>query len=177
MNALRSTKTDVSTFWRDFCDAYWEDYWQQEQIEHNRQHFWRDAYRAATKRSFRWPVKPKGQCLLPRCETLLPKGRRRWCSTEHMRIGYNQSTFRAAVRWFYGSLCALCEVDTDAIGAFEADHIVPVIEGGASSLENGRVLCLPCHKGETAKLRARLAMKRNPSGRWSDHATTFQSRR
>lgn len=44
---------------------------------------------------------------------------------------------------------------------WDADHIVPVIEGGGEcDLENIRTLCHPCHKLETAKLAARRA-KRN----------------
>lgn len=38
---------------------------------------------------------------------------------------------------------------------WEADHIVPVVEGGDSSLDNIRTLCIPCHRTETAALRAR----------------------
>jgi len=40
---------------------------------------------------------------------------------------------------------------------WEADHIVPVVEGGDSNLENLRTLCIPCHRSETAALRARRA--------------------
>ena len=38
---------------------------------------------------------------------------------------------------------------------WDADHIVPVVEGGDSNLENVRTLCYPCHRGVTAELRAR----------------------
>lgn len=43
---------------------------------------------------------------------------------------------------------------------WEADHIVPVVEGGANELANLRTLCLPCHKAETRKLAARRAEQR-----------------
>jgi 5-methylcytosine-specific restriction protein A len=44
---------------------------------------------------------------------------------------------------------------------WEADHIVPVVEGGgACGLENYRTLCIWCHKRETAKLARRLAKAR-----------------
>lgn len=40
---------------------------------------------------------------------------------------------------------------------WEADHILPVVEGGGDcDLSNLRTLCVPCHKGATAELRARL---------------------
>ena len=38
---------------------------------------------------------------------------------------------------------------------WEADHIVPVVEGGDSNLENLRTLCHPCHRGVTTELRLR----------------------
>ena len=38
---------------------------------------------------------------------------------------------------------------------WEADHIVPVVEGGDSSLDNMRTLCIPCHRGATRELAAR----------------------
>lgn len=41
---------------------------------------------------------------------------------------------------------------------WDADHIIPVAEGGLKlGIDNLRTLCQPCHKGETAKLAARLA--------------------
>jgi hypothetical protein len=40
---------------------------------------------------------------------------------------------------------------------WECDHIVPRVKGGKDCMENLRVLCVPCHKGETAALAARLA--------------------
>ncbi len=44
---------------------------------------------------------------------------------------------------------------------WEADHIVPVSEGGAlCGLEGLRTLCLPCHKKESARLAARRARKK-----------------
>lgn len=40
---------------------------------------------------------------------------------------------------------------------WEADHIVPLAEGGTNELGNYRTLCLPCHKNETRALRRRLS--------------------
>lgn len=35
---------------------------------------------------------------------------------------------------------------------WEADHILAVVEGGDSSLDNIRTLCIPCHRGVTRAL-------------------------
>jgi 5-methylcytosine-specific restriction protein A len=43
---------------------------------------------------------------------------------------------------------------------WEADHIVPRVEGGNNKLDNLRTLCVPCHKAETRLLRTRLADNR-----------------
>lgn len=44
---------------------------------------------------------------------------------------------------------------------WDADHIVPVVEGGGEcSLDNLRTLCHPCHKRVTAELAARRASGR-----------------
>lgn len=40
---------------------------------------------------------------------------------------------------------------------WDADHIVPVVEGGGQcDVDNLRTLCLPCHREATAELRRRL---------------------
>jgi 5-methylcytosine-specific restriction endonuclease McrA len=44
---------------------------------------------------------------------------------------------------------------------WEADHIVPVVEGGGMCGPEGfRTLCLPCHHAESAALATRRAVKR-----------------
>jgi hypothetical protein len=43
---------------------------------------------------------------------------------------------------------------------WDADHILPVAEGGGQcDLDNIRTLCLLCHREATAQLRARLKNK------------------
>ncbi len=43
---------------------------------------------------------------------------------------------------------------------WDADHIVPVAEGGGQcDLDNLRTLCVPCHREATAQLRQRLAKR------------------
>ena len=47
---------------------------------------------------------------------------------------------------------------------WQADHIVPVIEGGGEcDLGNFRTLCTACHKSETAALRKRISQRRKES--------------
>jgi 5-methylcytosine-specific restriction endonuclease McrA len=87
--------------------------------------------------------------------------------------------------------CALCRADTVAIynalkrsrgkarmaglsfygmktitsrrSLWDADHILPVAEGGGQcDLDNLRTLCVPCHREVTAQLRQRLARQSNP---------------
>jgi 5-methylcytosine-specific restriction endonuclease McrA len=54
--------------------------------------------------------------------------------------------------------------DTPSGHCWEADHIVPVCEGGGGCGPEGyRTLCLQCHKAETARLAARRAQKRRQS--------------
>lgn len=44
---------------------------------------------------------------------------------------------------------------------WEADHLVPVVEGGGGcGLDNLRTLCIPCHRGATTALAARRAAVR-----------------
>jgi len=43
---------------------------------------------------------------------------------------------------------------------WDADHVVPIAEGGRNDLDNLRTLCLPCHKTQTKALAARLASVR-----------------
>jgi len=63
--------------------------------------------------------------------------------------GSTSAEYRAALRSF------------GRLGAWQADHIVPVVEGGgACGLENLRTLCNGCHAAETAMLAGRRALKR-----------------
>ncbi|HXE63193.1 MAG TPA: HNH endonuclease signature motif containing protein [Bryobacteraceae bacterium] len=51
-------------------------------------------------------------------------------------------------------------IRSNSRNAWDADHIVPVCEGGGEcSLENYRTVCIPCHKDVTAALAARRAKK------------------
>lgn len=59
---------------------------------------------------------------------------------------------------------------------WEADHIVPVIEGGGEcDISNLRTLCLPCHRAETAKLARRRADARKAAKAKQDKQLQFSA--
>ena len=63
---------------------------------------------------------------------------------------YRYQDFLRAVGW----------LADERAGFWQADHIVPVAEGGGEcGLDNIRTLCRRCHVAETAALRSRLARK------------------
>ncbi len=52
-------------------------------------------------------------------------------------------------------------VSEETRSLWDADHIVPVVEGGGGcGLENYRTLCVSCHRGETSLLAGRRAERR-----------------
>ena len=86
-------------------------------------------------------------------------------------------------------VCAVCGTDTEALrkdkrkldwrarreferewggrrNLWDADHIVPVVEGGECDLSNMRTLCLRCHRAATAELlRRRIGGSKSSDGR------------
>lgn len=58
-------------------------------------------------------------------------------------------------------ICAVCGVQGSLHGDWQADHIIPVSQGGGlCGLEGLRTLCTACHRIETAKLLRKLAEDR-----------------
>lgn len=81
------------------------------------------------------------EALMRRCRTLNRAAGRPWGSEEE-RNAWGPWWTRNHTLW-------------------EADHVVPVTEGGGCcGLENYRTLCVRCHKAETAQLAARLGPRR-----------------
>jgi 5-methylcytosine-specific restriction protein A len=74
----------------------------------------------------------------------------------HIRRMRGQARTRALVKWGLKTLTRR--------SLWDADHIVPVAEGGGMcDLANIRTLCLNCHRRATAELRERLkAASRSP---------------
>ena len=55
-------------------------------------------------------------------------------------------------------------VSEETRSLWDADHIVPVVEGGGGcGLENYRTLCVSCHRTQTAQLASRRAGRRRRS--------------
>lgn len=133
------------------------------------------------------PKGPAGRNLCRWCSLEVPKGRLTFCSefcVEEWRLRTDSSYLRGEVLKRDCGVCALCGIDCLSQwrcilrlrGAarhkafsewnlnrrfrrslWDADHIVPVIEGGGEcDLSNLRTLCLKCHRSATAALRSRL---------------------
>ena len=129
---------------------------------------------------------PNGRNLCRYCDLEVPKGRVTFCSewcVHEWRLRTDPGYLREQVLARDKGICALCGVDTQAAwnhvrrlpwakrrlalaewglrgrtrsSLWDADHIVPVVEGGGEcDLTNIRTLCLKCHRSATADLRKR----------------------
>ena len=133
------------------------------------------------------PRGPNGRGLCRWCALEVPRGRYTFCSAycvHEWKLRTQPGYLREQVFLRDRGICVQCGIDTAAAlrqlrrsrGAnrvalleqwkpgrrrraslWDADHIIPVIEGGGEcDLENIRTLCLRCHRVATAALRARL---------------------
>jgi 5-methylcytosine-specific restriction endonuclease McrA len=136
------------------------------------------------------PVGPNGRALCRWCNLEVPPGRRTFCSAfcvHEWRLRTDPGYLREQVFARDRGVCAACGADTRAAYAelkrsrgthrlrlleqwglksagrkslWDADHAVPVAEGGGEcDLDNLRTLCLRCHREQTRALRARLRQK------------------
>lgn len=140
---------------------------------------------------------PNGRGICRWCRSEVPKGRRTFCGdacVHEWRLRTDPGYLRAEVLKRDRGICAVCGLDTleffrrfQLVPArkrralrgqlemharrrsfWDADHIVPVAEGGGEcDLSNLRTLCLWCHRDHTERLRARL--KRRRAGRNAEH--------
>ncbi len=132
-----------------------------------------------------------GRTLCRWCNQETPKGRRTFCSdacVHNWKLRTDPGYLREQVQMRDRGVCAKCGVDTVALrrdmrrfdfaarrrflkewgltersrkSLWDADHIVPVAEGGGQcDLANMRTLCLKCHREATTELRGRLAGRR-----------------
>jgi 5-methylcytosine-specific restriction enzyme A len=97
----------------------------------------------------------KGVCAM--CGIDTDELRREYHGLPHERYDPNRQTRTQREAFIDAHGIPWGRVSTDW---WDADHIVPVIEGGGEcKLSNFRTLCLPCHKKVTAELRQRMANK------------------
>jgi 5-methylcytosine-specific restriction endonuclease McrA len=136
------------------------------------------------------PKGPNGRSLCRRCGLEVSKGRRSFCSdscVHEWKLRTDPGYLREKVFERDKGVCAKCGVDTIALqrhfkkldykaryrflrewnlkdgfrrSLWDADHIIPVAEGGGEcDLWNMRTLCLKCHRAVTDLLRDRLTRK------------------
>lgn len=135
------------------------------------------------------PLGPNGRRLCRQCATEVPSGRRTFCSEECVaawRILTDGAFVRKKVLERDHGICAACGADALATrpdlrtkladyagyvasssgSLWQADHIVPVVEGGGlCGLDGYRTLCTACHRRETAALARRRAVARRDGAR------------
>lgn len=128
-----------------------------------------------------------GRPLCRWCRSEVGKGRRTFCSdscVHEWKLRTNPGYLREKVFERDKGVCAVCAADTTQLrkdmrkldfaarrkflkdwklkegsrkSMWDADHIVPVAEGGGQcDLSNMRTLCLRCHREATSALRQRL---------------------
>lgn len=128
---------------------------------------------------------PNGRGLCRWCRAEVPKGRRTFCNDDcvhEWKLRTNPGYLRDQVLQRDRGVCAECGLDAIEFqrrfqllpvkkrralkvqldwhaarrSFWDADHIVPVVEGGGEcDLSNIRTLCLWCHRDKTAELRNR----------------------
>jgi 5-methylcytosine-specific restriction protein A len=129
---------------------------------------------------------PNGRNLCRWCNLEVPKGRSTFCSAwcvEEWRLRTDTGYLRDKVLERDRGVCAGCGIDClnaerqlkrlrgaarlkallgwglragSRKSLWDADHVVPVVEGGGEcDLNNLRTLCLKCHRAATAELRKR----------------------
>ena len=136
------------------------------------------------------PKGPGGRPLCRWCQLEVPPRRFTFCSefcVHEWRLRSDPGYLRDQVLARDKGVCALCAVDVRTAffdlkrsrgthraklllrwglktinrkSLWDADHIVPVVEGGGEcDLDNLRTLCLVCHRQQTLELRRRLSAK------------------
>jgi 5-methylcytosine-specific restriction protein A len=86
------------------------------------------------------------------------RGHDRW----DFRLSYTDNIARTSdARSAAFELMEAWGASEDRAALWEADHVIPVAEGGGGcGLDNYRTLCIACHRGETAGLATRRAERR-----------------
>lgn len=91
-----------------------------------------------------------------------PNRRRNWhpeCVEEYKNSWPHE--WRRAVGERDGGVCAACPAGTPPHERWEADHVLPLIDGGDWSLGNAQTLCRAHHREKTAAENSRRAQREN----------------
>lgn len=114
----------------------------------------------------------KGACCW--CGGALTGRQRAWCGKTcvdaYLLAKGDQTRARALLHARDGGTCAICRTTPEqrkaagGLRCWDADHVVPIAEGGALALSNLRTLCQPCHRQVTRELAVRLAAARRLNG-------------
>jgi len=109
----------------------------------------------------------QGVCTLCGLDTLEIKALRDQCSqvskwSHYYTVSSNHTDYEGYHGWWYKRFSQDWGSWAKPLYTlWEADHIIPVIEGGGCcGLDNLRTLCVACHRMETAALAGRRAQKR-----------------
>jgi 5-methylcytosine-specific restriction protein A len=124
-----------------------------------------------------FPNAPRGQCRW--CGAMLvgdaPR-RRNYCYPEHEGRNCRREAWRSrawtarqAIEYRGDPVCGICGSDNPR---WEADHIVPLEDGGEHTMENLQRACDPCHHAKTAAENAARARQRAPAAD-ENQATLF----
>ena len=84
------------------------------------------------------------------------------------KIRNHQRRFRALLFRHYPAECWVCRFDQVEI--LEAAHLIPDADGGAATVENGRLMCPNHHRALDAGL---FELDHNDEPVWSDEASEF----
>lgn len=60
-------------------------------------------------------------------------------------------------------VCEVCQAMCKR-GQYNVDHIIPCWEGGKGEVDNGRIICLPCHRDKSSE-EGRLTQQADKKGR------------
>lgn len=126
------------------------------------------------------PVTGRARCGW--CGTAVSGRRRSWCSDvcvlHYLIAKGDQGAARKFLWKKERGVCQLCRVDVNKRRRqikekhgyvprtlfdqtkWDADHTIPIVEGGPCAIDNLRTLCRVCHKSVTKSLLQRLAAQR-----------------
>lgn len=106
----------------------------------------------------------RGEKICRECGKPVEGRRQSWCSDDCVQAYKKRARpIREIVFERDRGICAKCGADRSLDGRWDANHKVPLVEGGSNTLDNTETLCRDtCHKEETAKLRERLKGRPRP---------------